>query len=164
MLQIIFYNNLFYTYLPNPQIYLMEIFTEKEALELIFQTHKNNTVYRVYKNRYKRGVLKPSTIEKILLKHKFIASQIALYKKSSSYTNSIHIELEPNMFDLIFRSKVTSIEIDKTKYEHLISDKLSFLRFTYKKWYMDVNIRKVIITDNILIHLSSIIDYNKPKQ
>lgn len=141
----------------------MEIFTEKEALELIFEKNKRDSNYRMYKARYKRGKMRPTTIKKLLNRYKFISSQIALYKQGEPST-SIQIELEPNMFDQIFKSRITSIEIDKEQYEYLLSPKLEFLRFTYKKWYMDITIRKVIVEDNILIHLSKIIDYNKPKQ
>jgi hypothetical protein len=142
---------------------MMELFTEKEAIELIFEKNKHLSHFRVYKARYKRGKMRPDTISKLLTKFKFISYQIALYKIGQPGI-SIQIELEPKLFDQIFRYRITSIEIDKKKYEYLISQKLQFVRFSYKKWYMDITIRKIIIEDTILIHLAKIIDYNKPKQ
>jgi len=141
----------------------MEIFTEKEALELIFEKNKNDSNYRVYRSRYRRGKMRPDTIAKLLHKYRFISSHVSLYKKGEP-SKSIQIELEHDHFEQIFKSRETSIEIDKHRYEYLISPKLQYLRFTYKKWYMDVTVRKVVIDDTILIHLSKIIDYNKPKQ
>lgn len=141
----------------------MEIFTEKEALEFIFETNKHLSYFRVYRYRYRRGKMRSDTIANLLNKFKFIPSQISLYKQGEPCSH-IQIELSQNHFDQIFRYKITSIELDKHRYEFLISTKLQFLRLTYKKWYMDITIRKIIIEDTILIHLSKIIDYNKPKQ
>lgn len=141
----------------------MEVFTEKEALELIFEKNKHLSHFRVYRARYRRGKMRSDTISSLLNRFKFISSQTSLYKQGEP-SSHIHVELNQNHFDQIFRYKITSIELDKQKYEFLVSPKLQFLRLTYKKWYMDITIRKVIIEDTILIHLSKVIDYNKPKQ
>lgn len=141
----------------------MEVFTEKEALEHIFDKNKHLSYFRVYRSRYRRGKMRSDTIASLLNRFRFISSQIALYKQGEPCSH-IQIELNQNHFDQIFRYKVTSIELDKHKYQFLMSPKLQFLRLTYKKWYMDINVRKVVMEDTILIHLSKIIDYNKPKQ
>lgn len=149
--------NLFFLYNCN-----MELFTEKEALAFIFEKEKKKAHFRIYKYRYSKGRLSAKTISDLLVKYRFITSQIALYEKAEQNTRRVKIELEYEMFELIFKSKLTCIEVDTEKY--LITDKIEFIRFTYKKWYMDLSIRKVSRNENTVIHFNKIIDYNKPKQ
>lgn len=58
----------------------MKTFTEKEALEEIFNKKSLSSTMRSIKSRYKNGVLSNKTIAYILKEHKFAVTQPVLYK------------------------------------------------------------------------------------
>ncbi len=64
----------------HPTFTSMKTFTEKEALEEIFNEKRLSCTMRSMKFRYKNGTLSNRTIAYILKDHKFVIVQPVLYK------------------------------------------------------------------------------------
>lgn len=74
--------------------------------------------------------------------------------------------VDKQTFNSIFYQHLLSIEIAHSSItENHINNGLEYIRFIYDKenWYMDIKPRKIYLKINsYVIHLSNIIDYNKP--